>query len=388
MTSGRNIAEALQINNSSSFFYIYKDFVRNEEFILKGSEVWNFGISFHLKGYKRKVFLQFREVFDFDGRYNRVYNYLQGRGVHSIEETIKELELLPFHESFVNLFITDFLNDITYEKEIKIPEKQLNDFAELFKAKINSKNSEEEIKKSFTDSVSVINNFNSTLKSIQSQKSKPEEIDKFNNLLGFGKNNSSELQSYSYLFVFRLLDDLFDITINNSAFDEYLLWKPLIEIFGYLGYGDMTSPRYDLLKLASLSEKFEMLFDAKKTDSVSDKTKKSASKKKTEIKIDKKSVKHIVELLFEEKSFREFIHLHQYDSFEYFNKERFEEAIKWLPLFYILEKFENENKTLKSLSVKKALKERLTKFVLSYNLLRDASQKSDYRKDKFLEFFN
>lgn len=399
VTSSRKIAEALQLNNSSSFFYIYKDFVKNEEFILKGSDVWNFGISFHLKGYERKVFLDFREVFDFDGRYNRVYTYLQGRGVHSIEETIKELELLPFHESFVNLFITDFLDDLAAdEKQISLPEKQLNDFAELYKVKISSSKSNEEIKKSFTDTAELIQNFNSSIKKILSQKSRPKELEQLVNILSLDENKSkkseqttAKKQTFSYLYLYKILDELFEITINESAFENYLLWKPLFEILGYIGYGDLTSARYDLLKLANISEKFEKLFDEAAKDSKPENAKKGKKKSftksedKSENKSDNKYFKPVIELLFEEKSFKDFIQLHEYDSAEYFNKERFEEAIKWLSLFYILDKFETEIKILKPLSVNKSLKERLTKFVLSYNLLLETSQKSGYRKDKLFE---
>ncbi|MEJ5263165.1 MAG: alpha-amylase family glycosyl hydrolase [Ignavibacterium sp.] len=394
VTSTKQIAEALQFNNSPSFFYIYKDFVKNEEFILKGSDVWNFGISFHLKGYERKVFLDFREVFDFDGRYNRVYNYLQGRGVHSIDETIKELELLPFHESFVNLFITDFIDKIPDEEEFTITDKQLNEFADLFIVKVDAKKSNEDVKKSFSDTAELIKNLNSSLNSILSQKTKPKEIEQLISILllnendeGKTKQKSEKIKSYSYLFLFRLLDELFGIAKNPSVFEEYMLWKPLFEIFGYLGYGDMTHTRYDLLKLSALNEKFEILFnEKKKTKSV--KTKDESKRKKKETDSDNKELKNIVETLFENNAFKEFIQLHHYESAEYFNKERFDEAIRWLPMFYILLKFKDESKKLKPVSLKKSLKERLTKFVISFNLLSDTSQKSGYRKDKFFELLN
>ncbi len=389
VTSTRQIAEALQFNNSPSFFYIYKDFVKNEEFILKGSDVWNFGISFNLKGYERKVFLDFREVFDFDGRYNRVYNYLQGRGVYSIDETIKELELLPLHESFVNLFITDFIDKILDEKEFNIPEKQLNEFAELFGVKVNTEKPNEDIKKSFSDTVELIQNFDSSINSILSQKTKPKEIELLISILQLNENEkairkSERIKSYSYLFLFRLLDELFGIAKNQSAFEEYMLWKPLFEIFGYLGYGDMTHTRYDLLKLSALNENFENLFNEKK-NTKSAKTKNESKRKKKETDSDHKELKKIIETLFANNSFNGFIQLHQYESAEYFNKERFDEAIRWLPMFYILLKFKDERKKLKPLNLKKSLKERLTKFVINFNLLSDTSQKSGYRKDKFFE---
>ncbi|BDQ01596.1 alpha-amylase family glycosyl hydrolase [Ignavibacterium sp.] len=399
ITTNRKIAEVLGFNNSPSFFYIYKDFVKNEEFILKGSDVWNFGMNFHLWGYERKVFLEFKEVFDSDGRYNRVYNYLQGRGVHSIEETIKELELLPFHESFVNLFITDFINQlIEEEKEFILPEPQFNDFVALFNTKINKGKSEEDIKTDFIDSANNIKTLTELIEKIKSEKTCPVEIRTFLDKVPLFSNNKDELnnshnesarKNIIYTYLYQLLNKLFSVADNNSAFDKYLLWKPLLEIFGYLGYADSTGIRYDLLKISYLSGKFELILaDEEKDKSV----KKSKSKKKSvsELKVaveenKSDSLKKLFNDLFDDNAFREFVKLNSYEGNEYFNKERFDEAIVWLPLFATINWFESEREKLKPLSLKKSLKERLKKLILNHNLLLEASEKSGFVKDNFIE---
>lgn len=400
-TSNNRIAEILGFNNSPSFFYIYKDFVKNEEYILKGSDVWNFGMNFHLWGYERKVFIDFREVFDYDGRYNRVYNYLQGRGVHSIEETIKELELLPFHESFVNLFLTDFINQLSdKENEFTLPEAQFNNFAQLFSSKIDSNISEDDVKNDFISSANEIRKLTELIEKISSEKSRPEEIYTFLELVPLISNNKNQTNSPNiekvrkniiYLYIYQLLKKLFLIIDDNSAFDKYLLWKPLLEIFGYLGYADSTGSKYELLKISSLSKSFEPIFDSEdKNKSV----RKSESKKKAKndsnskdsySKIESKEIKKMFHNLFSDNTFKEFVKLNAYEGIEYFNKERFEDAIIWLPLFEIMNWFENEKEKLKPLNLKKSLKVRLTKFILSHNLLKEASQKSRYSKDSFLK---
>lgn len=401
-TSSRRISEVLGFNNSPSFFYIYKDFIKNEEFILKGSDVWNFGISYHLWGYERKVFMDFREVFDFDGRYNRVYNYLQGRGVHSIEKTIKELELLPFHESFVNLFITDFVNQITdEEKEFTLPETQFEKFSTLFSVITNNSKSEEDIKSDFINTADTIKNFTRLVQKINAEKNVSVELKNFlqsmslfplNKKHADASDTESSQNNLVYIFIYEILNKLFSISSDNSAFEKYLLWKPLLEIFGYLGFGDSTGVRYDLLKLSYLTEKFNLILDSQKFVD----EKKSKSKKKVESKsslkesdnnLNRKKIDNLLKDLFSDKSFSTFVKLNSYNGIEYFNKERFEEAVTWLPLFAIINWFGIEKENLKPLTLKKSLKERLTNYILNHNLLSEAAQKSGYRKDVFVNSF-
>jgi len=90
----KNIAKVLGIKNSSKYFYIYKEFNTNLEFILSGSEVHKNGLSFDLKGYEYRISLDFKEVRDTEGIYKKIYKKLKGNGSDSIKELInKRLEL-------------------------------------------------------------------------------------------------------------------------------------------------------------------------------------------------------------------------------------------------------------------------------------------------------
>lgn len=405
ITSNRKIAEALGFNNSPAFFYIFKDFVKNEEYILKGSDVWNFGISYHLWGYERKVFLDFREVFDYDGKYNRVYNYLQGRGVHSIEETIKELELLPFHEAFVNIFIKDFVKaDKNSEIVFQFPEAAIDKFADLYKVKIDNKKTDSEIVEAFDNSAKLIKTFLANIKKINTEKRKFKELEEFDHLIHLMpddakiessnqpivQSNHELIINNSYLYLFKLLDKLFNITENNLAFNEFLLWKPLLEIFGYLGYGDSTGIRYDLLKLSYLTGNFEVLFsnpEKKIKESHTSKIKKRI-KQGSDDKNTNTDLTNLISKLFNNPDFNYFVKLNEYEGINYFNKEKFEEAIKWLSFFALLNHFEKSISALKPLSQKKAIKERLQKFVANYNLLKEASEKSNYTRENILKYFD
>ena len=73
-------------------FVIYRDLVSNLEFIRSTSDV-NDGFAVQLGAYGRMVLLDWREVWDADGRYGRVARMLEGRGVEGIEAISLELYL-------------------------------------------------------------------------------------------------------------------------------------------------------------------------------------------------------------------------------------------------------------------------------------------------------
>src|SRR5665811_967430 len=59
-----------------------------------------------------KVFLDFREEYDTIGIYEKLYHWLQGRGVPSIGNAIKEHTLIPLHKVFDELFSEKIFNEV------------------------------------------------------------------------------------------------------------------------------------------------------------------------------------------------------------------------------------------------------------------------------------
>ncbi len=89
-----NLQQALGVNSSPQHFLIYKNLVSNLEFIRSASDI-SAGLHLALPAYGRVVLLGWNEVFDSDGRYQKLANMLGGRGVGSIEQAGRELYLEP-----------------------------------------------------------------------------------------------------------------------------------------------------------------------------------------------------------------------------------------------------------------------------------------------------
>ncbi len=85
--------EALSLTSDTGDRYaIYRDLVSSLEFI-KSTRDLSDGFAVQLGAYGRMVLLDWREVWDADGRYGRVARMLEGRGVESVEAIGLELYL-------------------------------------------------------------------------------------------------------------------------------------------------------------------------------------------------------------------------------------------------------------------------------------------------------
>jgi hypothetical protein len=68
------------------------------------------GLYIELEAYKCQVFLSFREVKDNEWRqYANLAAYLNGHGVPSIDEAMKEIFLQPIHEAYRELVNPGFV---------------------------------------------------------------------------------------------------------------------------------------------------------------------------------------------------------------------------------------------------------------------------------------
>ena len=97
----RSLKEGLNLTGKDGHFVIFRDESHHLEYIRPSKELAEQGLFVQLGAYKYHVFLDFREVAD-DGysSYSRLYEYLNGRGVPSIEEALKELLLQPIQNPF------------------------------------------------------------------------------------------------------------------------------------------------------------------------------------------------------------------------------------------------------------------------------------------------
>ncbi len=100
----KTLGEGLGLHSGENYFCIFRDHVTGLEYIRSSQEVHQKGLYVELGAYKYHVFLDFREVQDNEWRhYAHLTAYLNGRGVPSIEEALRETLLQPVHYPFKDL---------------------------------------------------------------------------------------------------------------------------------------------------------------------------------------------------------------------------------------------------------------------------------------------
>ncbi len=97
----KRLGEGLSLDNDAQTFSIFTDLTSGLEFIRNNSQLHEQGLYIELEAYKSRVFADFRQVLDNEWhQYAQLEAYLNGRGVPSIDEALKELFLQPIHHAF------------------------------------------------------------------------------------------------------------------------------------------------------------------------------------------------------------------------------------------------------------------------------------------------
>ncbi|NOK59999.1 MAG: alpha-amylase [Chloroflexi bacterium AL-W] len=107
----RSLGEGLGLSDDGEVFCIFRDYTAGEEFIRSSKDMVERGLFVHLDAYKCHVFLDFREVRDDETRrYAELNAYLDGRGVPSVDEAIRETFLQPIHRPLRELINAEMFN--------------------------------------------------------------------------------------------------------------------------------------------------------------------------------------------------------------------------------------------------------------------------------------
>ncbi|MCF7805568.1 MAG: alpha-amylase [Candidatus Marinimicrobia bacterium] len=100
----QSLGEGLHLSNDDSYYCIFRDHITGMEYIRNSKQLHEQGLYIELGAFKYQVFLDFREVYDQDGQYRQLAEYLNGRGVPSVQEALRETMLQPLHEKARPIF--------------------------------------------------------------------------------------------------------------------------------------------------------------------------------------------------------------------------------------------------------------------------------------------
>jgi hypothetical protein len=103
-TAHGTLGEGLGVTGQDGFYMIFRELGSGLEYIRSSKEIAERGLYFEVGAYNTRVFWEFREVRDNEWRqYGYLADYLNGQGVPSIEEALRETFLQPVHYPFREL---------------------------------------------------------------------------------------------------------------------------------------------------------------------------------------------------------------------------------------------------------------------------------------------
>jgi len=122
----KRLGEGLGLTNDGNTYCIFRDPINSLDYIRNNRELHEQGLYIELEAYKCQVFIAFREVQDNDWRqYASLAAYLNGRGVPSIDEAMKEIFLQPIHQAYRELVNPGFFRWVISNRLGSAEAKQL-----------------------------------------------------------------------------------------------------------------------------------------------------------------------------------------------------------------------------------------------------------------------
>ncbi len=397
ITTTISFAEALGIKNSPTYFYTYKENISGLEFIRPGDDFIRNGFGLYLNGFEYKIFFGFKEVYDETGDYKRLADNLGGRGVPSLDRALAELNLLPIHEAFENLFedkiVNIFINRFVLtetEKEdkedLKFISNRYNYFLNEVKKHYSLSDKTEKLNEELLDELVKVENLNKLISAIK-EKSRISDIGLDHSFQLTARDNYHD-NSLFYLMwlVVTKTKILFKDTKDPGTFiDKLLLATPVRKVLKHMGKGDadinseiaflniLLEFQTELLCVSGLIDEFENLEEKNELDLL-------------EFLIEKKS-KTINDFLNDE-YVKAYLGVNYYEGVWYFSKENFVYLIDWLFTLTLLD-YLNEEK-LDANKAKSGEGEIIELIRITYKLvkrLKELSKNSGYRLDSLKSNF-
>ncbi|HKI79810.1 MAG TPA: alpha-amylase family glycosyl hydrolase [Ignavibacteriaceae bacterium] len=350
----KSISEALDIKTSDKYFYTYRDHKSNLEYLISGEQISHNGLHFNLEGYQYRLLLDFKEIYDSDGTYERLNYFLNGNGVSSIQAALFELNLKPVQESFAKLLNPDFLNNIENFIDGKKEEissglyEKIHDVVNKINILNGTKiNSDEIIKSLNTDLLSLkgINGFNNKNKSSNRKPNWQKELIKMipENL-------------FRTLLPLIFLENIYNHGAQISyLFDKIDTYKILNKYFSGQGLSnDESYKKIYLIKSLISNEKLHLWRN--RIDIINNK---------------EKNVIYFSDILYG-KSMSVLLNIHSYKGNMYLHKESFEDLLNWLLILSMIELFKDEKQ--KEKEILDSIKSRF----LFFNMLKENAKDSGY----------
>jgi glycosidase len=390
----KQLGEGLGLTNDNDTYCIYRDPINDLEYIRNNKEIHENGLYIELEAYKCQVFMSFREVQDNEWhQYASLTSYLNGHGVPSIDDAMKELFLQPIHQAYRELVNPGYFrwvisNRIGSESVLENHLTTQEDIVALLnEAENKSKRLLEEIKNIthgegeiplIADSMIQCLNSSLYLPAFSSKNPLPRSrkyLQAMKYLDGGTKNISPWRKGDAYTWgvllgwlatssMGKVISEYDFEEISRSWIDEWMLSKILVSTLNNLGLDDRSSWQATILIKLLISHHSWW-------------TKLTAHPKNSDL----NTAYHLLTKIFSDNDAQIFLGVNRHQDILWFNKESYEDLLWWLFIIASVEISNQYTQIHKNNEVGKII---LHCFEM-ITLLVEKAEVSGYKVEKFLD---
>ncbi|PKL82943.1 MAG: hypothetical protein CVV24_07585 [Ignavibacteriae bacterium HGW-Ignavibacteriae-3] len=387
----RKIAEVMHIRPTPRHFYIFREHISGLEFIKTGSDISKNGFYAELGAFKLRVFLDWREVYDESGEWEKLAWKLGNSGVPNMNRSFMEMKFEAVHYAFERMFdeeaIEGFIKTCVLEDEKSSEEDRISFIDEKYFALLSTVKNHFDIE---CDLQNSIEKFESEIVSVRKlNRLLDDEFDSKKNSVhkdlhrAVRVSRDTNYHDNSIIFMLWLIitnmKELFPAEgkINKQNYiEEMLLDSPVKKILKKMCRGDLEVLRdiylFNIFKNdpASLAEIFR--FDEK------NETVNSAEEPA-------ETDNALLAFLKNEIVLR-YIGINQFEGVWYYSKENFEELFDWLFTLSSLQLMNCDHD--ESRAYEECFEEKLIEFNSYSEKLREIMQISEKSEYKFETLIN
>lgn len=360
----KTLSEGLVITNDGGCFTIFRDHTSKLEYIRENRELVEKGLYVEVGPYNYHTFLDFREIRDNEWRhYAMITEYLNGRGVPNIEESMQELFLQPIHNRFKEL-----VNASLFRRLVAANKKIADKKAPLFSREIVDEIEEKTVAlfreiMNFTsgtgDETTITKEISAKLIMTLSLPSLPQDLSAIETSREDVTLKNPDASHFGWLFVHSLGAILNGENMaaeqSRAWIDEWMLDRIIRGVFDEVGFNDKeTWESLSLIKIFTAHQNWN-IYEGKL------------------------HVYAVLESFMNDSEVQQFLQINRYKEVLWFNKETFELLLSWMLFTGIIGisagKEKDNNKQIIAIKDAYSVIEKL----------HQAAAQSQYQVEKFVE---
>ncbi len=385
----RTFANALNLKGSEKVYYIFHEHISDKEYIKAGKEFVVNGFYIELDAFKYKIFLDWREVYDESGEWEKLAWKLGNNGVPNMQLAFEEMKLEPVHYAFERMFdeeaIDGFIKTCVLEDEKAREEDRISFIDEKYFSLLST------IKHHFnleSDLQTIIEKFEAEIVSVR--KLNRLLYDQFDHLKNSAYKEvhkavliSRDTNYYDNSIIFMLwlivsnLKDLFPeqgIINKQNYVDVMFLDSPVKRILQKLGRGEFEI-YHDINLLNIFQNSFDEMIEIFGQKEIEQRGGEPSEEKE----------EGMLSLL-DNDLVRNYLGVNEHGGIWYYSKENFEEMFKWMLTLHCLEILKKGVDQEEKLESTEIILISLKKSLQRFEEIIDASSRSEYKWESLKQF--